>query len=434
MLVVGKCSLVPVPLLVLVCLLIGQPIAAEPANIIPVGQEIPLQELPDYIRFSRDGKSLLVQTRGICWLCDVANPAIRASGIQGPHRLTGEDRPAAMVPVIGDTSYTAVGNAHFSLDSKSLFVVSIRTIQRWDALRGNSLNRPVRIGGEVAAENAALNPVTGDIFLISASVSYAIPGRPQPMPVTGMSVNPLTGKKVSKPISFDQIPWPGNRDFWQIRQATFSPDGKLLAITHQNAMARLFDVQKGKELVAGGLRPAPPLGDVHSFLVWSPDSKRLLLHTEKGVQLWDSVALAPVGEFIKTAGCSDDYSEILQTRASFSPDSTTLAVPVFGNGRDQDVQLVDATTGQLGRRFYPARMSGRSEIVHLEYLGDSLVVIRKNDLTPTAWLWDPATGEPIAQPTQKIFVRGTAISSDGKHLATFHNVESTKVLQVWRLP
>jgi WD40 repeat protein len=364
------------------------------------------------------------------FLVDVETGKLRTSGIQGPHAETGADRPPNTPAIVGDTSYTTAMHAEFSADSKKLLVVSMRTTQWWDAVRGNSLTRPQRFGGDI--QYCAMHPVTRDVYLISSSVSYANPQLlPQASPVVGLLWNPTTNKRVGKPLAFDQIPWPGNGHHWRIEQAEISPDGKWLALVHGNSIARLFDLQKGKELVAGGLR-APDIGNT-TRVVWSPDGKRLVVHTNDDAQLWDPVTSSKVGDAIKTVGIlGHGPRDSLKLRAAFSPDSSTLALPTRGDGRAHDVQLIDAATGQSKSKFKTSKSLG-APIVQLQYVGNSFLVITEEE-TIRPWLWD-VTGKPLSQPAVYVDVRLAAVSPDGKRLATFCLSEAAgRSIRIWKLP
>jgi|GEM_PF-4526300 len=403
-----------------------------PAKITQVGVELPLHETADVqkLQFSPDGKSLFFDISSIIFLMDVETGKLRASGIQGPNAATGEDRPANTPAVIGDSAYTTAMHAAFSGDSKKLLVVTMRTTQWWDVSKGTSLTRPHRFGGDI--QQCATHPNPRYVYLISSNISYANPTNPQPSPVIGLIWNPTTNKRAGKPLALDQIPQPGNSNDWQIVQAEFSPDAKWLAIVHANTMTRLFDVQKGKEVVAGGLRAAD-IG-TEARVVWSPDSKRLVVHTHDDAQLWDPVTASKVGAAINTVGTlGHGPADGLKLRATFSPDSSTLALPVYGDGGAHDVHLIDAATGNSKTRFPTAPKSAGDKIAQLHYVGEFLLVITDEEVL-RPWLWD-ATGKPLLQPEAYVAARRAAVSPDGKRLATFCSSLATgKSIRCWKLP
>lgn len=407
----------------------------EPGAIVPLEPDIPFERELEKICFSPDSKSLLFKVAGIVWLCDVAKPGIRAPGIQGPNSATGADRPPNTPPTIGDTSLFTADQVYFAPDSKSLMVVSRRSTQRWDVLKGTSLKPALMLPDFIG--RGALNPVTGDVFVVSLGTSYAIPTRPQPAPVIGLAINPNTGKKTSKSIAFETFPWPGNRDFWYLQQMEYSPDGKLLVVVHRNGMVRLFDVGKAKELVPGGLRPAQ-MFDSTMHCVWSPDGKRLLVHGERDFELWDPVALQRVGDPIPTIDCSNAAST-LPFLVSFSADSATIAAPKFeAQTICQEVQFINAATGEAAQPILPRPKDVTIRTLRcVQYVGDKLLVIREGlgrSPRPIS-LCNPTTGAVVAQSETAINISRAVVSPDGKFLATECPGESGKrFLRMWKLP
>lgn len=65
--------------------------------------------------------------------------------------------------------------------------------------------------------------------------------------------------------------------------SAFSPDGALLALFATDRIVRLLDARTGVERA----RLASPDEGVLRFLVFSPDSRRLAVGTDNGVQLWE---------------------------------------------------------------------------------------------------------------------------------------------------
>lgn len=426
---------------VAICVLLISTSAAhaqdKPALIRPIGDPIPVQYAASRLQFSPDGKTLCINTGGVLFLIDVATASIKAPGIQGPHSETGSDRPPGSPPVVAG-AYAIAWDFAFSPDSKKLLVATTQTTQWWDVHKGGSLGRAAFFGRHY---DPTIISGAGDVYLISRASESIGPGRSIAQPMVGGLWNASRGKRSGKPLPFElKIP-PVEPHIRSFAQVAFSPDGKRLAVVHNHGKVRLFDCQKGKELVKDGLAPAEAEDGSATRVVWSPDGERLLVYTDKGAQLWETTTFTKVGERLatpETPGQSIDK----RYRAAFNSTSTKLALSSFDANRADlfhNVQLIDVATGTKAGEFALGEKHEPRRIAHLQYVGESLLVMLTDDITnqKRPWLWNPTAGRGVAEPPEVVRVHLTAVSSDGRYVATCGadaKEGSKKVVRLWQLP
>ena len=232
--------------------------------------------------------------------------------------------------------------------------------------------------------------------------------------------------------------------------ATFSPDGKSVAVTlafptrRARYAIQVLDVETGKPVgkfgmslmdsvggvvfspdgdeIAVGNNARVVIGDVASGAVtwdfdreraqisdiaFSPDG-RTLAHTHAAgtVRLWD----AQTGELKRTV------SQPVRAIA-FSPDSKTLAITGAG------LALLDLESGKL-RQLRPGPGATES-FAAFSPDGKLLAVLNRGGLT----LWNPATGEPVR--TLGVLAQALAFSPDGKMLVAGGGQGQDASVHVW---
>ena len=180
----------------------------------------------------------------------------------------------------------------------------------------------------------------------------------------------------------------------------FSPDGGRLLSLGDDKVARVWDVDKHKELLTlrgheGALRQAQ----------FSPDSHRVVTASaDRTVRVWD-VATDPEAEARKGHWAGVRFGVL-------SPDGGRLVTaPAKGHG---PATLWEVETGGVVRSFGPPT----SPLVLAVFSTDGTRLLTGSE-DGVARVWDAATGEELAQlENHKDGVRAAAFSPDGEHAVT----------------
>jgi WD40 repeat protein len=182
--------------------------------------------------------------------------------------------------------------------------------------------------------------------------------------------------------------------------ASFSPDGKTVAVTHayHNAV-HLYDAVTGKEL-----RPLHEhQGGVSA--VFSPDGKTLASFGTDGIRLWNVAPRKPVRTLIGDEITVGSVTLSTVGAVAFSPDGRILA-----SGSYQTICLWDTVTG---KKLLQWRDKDAALVKDLAFSADGKMLASRSN---TVRLWESATGREISQIKQG---DAMALSRDGRTLATF---------------
>jgi WD40 repeat protein/predicted Ser/Thr protein kinase len=194
--------------------------------------------------------------------------------------------------------------------------------------------------------------------------------------------------------------------------ATFSPDGRWLAVASADGLIRRFEADTGREL-------SPPLnhGGVLRRLAFSPDSRRLASGgSEPPVKLWD-------WEGAGLAGSLPHEREVV--RVAFNPAGTRLVTAMSDGTKDG----LSAQVWDLGP-FQPVgqRMEHAHGVAHAAFFPDGSRVLTASEESE-ARIWNAADGSPQTPWIRcgRRIVR-TEVSPDGLTVAT---VDEGGTLRLW---
>jgi WD40 repeat protein len=191
----------------------------------------------------------------------------------------------------------------------------------------------------------------------------------------------------------------------------FSPDGKTITAGDRMGVirAKLWNSHSLDEM------EAPKEWGSLSWVVFSPDGKTIVTGDDRTAQLWDAKTRKNLATIEK-----EDF-------LAFSPDSRLIVCV----GRDYEMKLRDARTGQLVNKF-----ERKSEgLIEAAFSPDAKVIAALN----TKWeveLWDTRTNRLFNKLKESEWgVDSIAFSPNGKILATGNNDSSIKFwdTSTWRV-
>ncbi len=294
----------------------------------------------------------------------------------------------------------------FSPDSKTLAAVGASKIRLWDTATAASL---MAINPRYDFRRAAFSP--DGKSLLTAGVEPRS-NLKEPPTGNGLLWDLATRRPKAGLMPHGRV----------ILDASFSPDGKLLATTAFDARdVRVWEVSRLPEPGAGSRpfveRPASvvqPLSNAVTLaLAYSPDGRLLAQAGEdKTITLRD----AATGELVKTL---TGHTDIVAGLA-FAPDSQTLASASY----DKTVRLWDIAAGTE-----KATLQGHSNWVLAVAFAPDGKTLASASYDKLVKLWDVATAKEIASLAKHTAsVRTVVFAPDGKTVAS---AGSDRVVRLW---
>jgi WD40 repeat protein len=201
---------------------------------------------------------------------------------------------------------------------------------------------------------------------------------------------------------------------WQISQTVFSPDGSRVATAGSDGIARIWDIQNGKQLFILVARSAGMVNDI----AFSPDGKFLATASavnfvyQGEVILWD----AATGKQLFHLGFDPNAPATLSL--AFSPDGKSLAAGYY----DNTIGVWDLSP-MKGQTQPTLILRGHSNQVNqVAYNPDGTVLASASD-DGTIKLWNMSPGNGQGWETATLAghaaeVYGISFSPDGKYLAS----------------
>jgi WD40 repeat protein len=309
----------------------------------------------------------------------------------------------------------AVLDAAFSPDGKWLATASTDQQARvWDIETGKEVTPP--LWHETTVSRVAFSPdgarlattSANDVVRVwdlAAAPSVTLPHQES---VRAAAFSP-DGTHVLTATNFTAQLWSvtGNTDkasyVWapgaQIYHATLSPDGAYALTASEDHLARLWDVQTGKEVAA-----LPHQRRV-SYAAFSRDGKLLLTASGQMLAVWDVGALPRVPSEPKLSLTHDEPVVYGQ----FAPDGRQLLSVDFGG----TARVWNLETGQEQTQLQ------RSEITLARLSPDGKRMATAGD-DRFLRIWDTVTGAQVGQPPVQHEYRLTALafSPDGRRVVT----------------
>jgi WD40 repeat protein len=364
---------------------------------------------PSAIAFSPDGQSLITLTGSTsAQIWDISSGRPIGEPLQHSH---------------------CVNSVEFSPNGERIITASADGGARiWDARLGQAIGKPIwhrppGDSGDVAIGGASFGP-DGNSVLTYARRGVVSPfeqllrRRQCPRPVAPSVMDPShrisplivrvwdvrTGQPVGKYLHHESFVW----------FATFSPDGRRIVTTSDDATARIWDARTGD-----------PIGKAmdHGWAVvsaaFSSDSKRFVTVADG----WAWILDAATGDTVARVRHADWV-----VSAMFSPDGQRIVTA----SRDHTARLWNANTGEpVGEP-----MRHYEDVTTAVFSPDGKRLITASD-DGSARVWDGRSGRPLSDPLRhRREVAAALFSPDGRRMLTASDDSASGhyAVRLWDVP
>jgi WD40 repeat protein len=189
----------------------------------------------------------------------------------------------------------------------------------------------------------------------------------------------------------------------EVRDATFSRDGRHLLSGSNDKTIRVWDVRTGDELVK--VEKGFPV----SCVALSPDGRYFVSPAGNGFALWE----AATGKFQRQTGWTSQLSRI-----AYSPNGNYILTvsnqesKELTRDKDRFLSLWDAQKLSFVRNV----KCGMKRIVSAVFSADSRMIVSGN-ADKTIRVWDVETGREVARhQADKRYTNHVAVSADGRYI------------------
>ena len=231
-----------------------------------------------------------------------------------------------------------------------------------------------------------------------------------------------TGKSFGKPLLLPA----------GVEIAAISPDHKLVATFSDGGKAQVWSVTTGKLVWTLSKKYAVPIGgEDFNSAAFSPDGTRIVTVEVRTGELWDAVTGKRVGGALECAPSDAEGG----TAVIFSPDSTTV---LLSASEDKVVRAWDCKTGEqpdLSRSAIEwAALRHPEEVLEVEFTADGMRIVTTCQ-DHAVRVWDAQKGTLIGQPLRHAHRNGEglekfAVSPEGRRILT---VDAENTLRVWQV-
>jgi len=340
----------------------------------PITDWIEVEDEVDGLEFSHDGSGVAIYSR---------QGFVRNAG-RAANLLRVINLPSALPRFAPLSLQDAVVSVAFSPDGRYLAAGSTDgTVSVWHAPTGQPLHQPLKHG----------------------NTSYAIRFSPDGAWLAATGVGTLL--RIWDVRSGDTV-LPDLNHESQVDRFEFTSDGHQLVTLARGGLLRVLDLTSaGPKLPRIGSEG----GNEISAASFSPDGKQLAIVTAIGDwQLWDAATGRPDGDLHSPAREPMPTVATFTRRPSWSPEGRLLTVPVG----DHTARIWEVATGQE----LEVRLRHSNYVNTATFSPDGLRIVTASE-DGTARIWDPRTGKELTPPLQHGDRVGDAeFSPDGGRVVT----------------
>jgi len=209
----------------------------------------------------------------------------------------------------------------------------------------------------------------------------------------------------------------------KLSAADFSPDGKRVATISWERFARVWDVESGKELH----KLKGHNSEVRS-IAFSPDGKNIVTAARDGTaRIWDADSGRELRKFSHPVGTVSPGTLFPPASAAFSPDGKKIVTFIHDASGPNSIRVWDTHTGEMLLELKADISINASPVFSPD--GKKIVAVVDNRNGGNVKIWDAGSGKELHElgPHNGIDRRVVSLSADGKKLVTV----SSGTPQIW---